>query len=80
METTYCTKIIIFSTRFSCDNLAVEDFVTLPIGEKMLLVGKCFVWARFRQYIYDLLPVCGGDTKFKLPKTGNSNVLFLASG
>ena len=80
MGTKSCTKIINFSTRFSCDDLAVEDFVTLPIGEKILLMGKCFVWERFRQYVYALLPVCGGDTKFKLPKTGNSNVLFLISG
>ena len=29
-----CTKILIFSTRFSCQNLAVEDFVTLFMGKK----------------------------------------------
>ena len=57
MGTKSCTKIINFSTRFSCDDLAVEDFVTLPIGEKILLMGKCFVWERFRQYVYALLPV-----------------------
>ena len=29
MGTKSCTKILNFSTRFSCENLAVEDFVTL---------------------------------------------------
>ena len=29
-----CTKILNFSTRFSCENLAVEDFVTLLMGKK----------------------------------------------
>ena len=27
-------KILKFSTRFSCENLAVEDFVTLFMGKK----------------------------------------------
>ena len=27
-------KNLIFSTRFSCQNLAVEDFVTLAMGKK----------------------------------------------
>ena len=34
MGTKSCTKILIFSTRFSCENLAVEDFVTLFMGKK----------------------------------------------
>ena len=34
MGTKSCTKILIFSTRFSCENLAVEDFVTLLMGKK----------------------------------------------
>ena len=34
MGTTSCTKILNFSTRFSCENLAVEDFVTLLMGKK----------------------------------------------
>ena len=34
MGTKSCTKILIFSTRFSCENLAVEDFVTLFVGKK----------------------------------------------
>ena len=29
MGTKSCTKILNFSTRFSCENLDVEDFVTL---------------------------------------------------
>ena len=34
MGTKSCTKILNFSTRFSCENLAVEDFVTLLMGKK----------------------------------------------
>ena len=45
MGTKSCTKILNFSTRFSCENLAVEDFVTLLYGEKILLMGKSYVWA-----------------------------------
>ena len=39
-------------------------------------MGNCFVWACFRQtgLVYALL--CGGDTKFKVPKAGNGNVFF----
>ena len=48
-------------------------------GGKVLLMGKCFVWAHgFDKLVYAL--ICGGDTKFKLPKAGNGNVFFLASG
>ena len=34
MGTKSCTKILNFSTRFSCENLAVEDFVTLLMRKK----------------------------------------------
>ena len=34
MGTKSCTKILNFSTRFSCENLAIEDFVTLLMGKK----------------------------------------------
>ena len=33
MGTKSCTKILNFSTRFSCENLAFEDFVTLFMGK-----------------------------------------------
>ena len=33
MGTKSCTEISIFSTRFSCENLAVENFVTLVMGK-----------------------------------------------
>ena len=42
MGTKSCTKILNFSTRFSCENLAVEDFVTLLMGKndgEMLCLG-----------------------------------------
>ena len=34
MGTKSCTKIFTFSIRFSCENLADEDFVTLVMGKK----------------------------------------------
>ena len=34
MVTKSCTKILNFSTRFSCQHFAVEDLVTLPMGKK----------------------------------------------
>ena len=36
MGTKSCTKILNFSTRFSCENLAVEDFVTLLMGKNLV--------------------------------------------
>ena len=44
MGTKSCAKILNFSTTFSCENLAVEDFVTLFMGKKnadgeMLFLG-----------------------------------------
>ena len=48
METKSCTKILIFSAKFSCENLAVEDFVTLLQG-KNLVDGEMFFLAWFRQ-------------------------------
>ena len=46
--------------------------------EKILLMGKCFVWNGFDKLVYALL--CGGDTKFNMPKAGNGNVFFPTSG
>ena len=34
MGTKSCTKILIFSTRFSCENVAVDYFVTFFMGKK----------------------------------------------
>ena len=56
MGTKYCTKILIFSTRFSCEDLAVEDFVTLLIWGKnlvdveMLCLGM--IWADLYMLFY----------------------------
>ena len=41
MGTKSCTKILNFSTRFSCR----RRFRNAPYGEKILLMGKCYVWA-----------------------------------
>ena len=67
MGTKSCTKIFNFSTRFSCEHLAVEDFVTL-LWRKNLVDGEMFCLG--------MALLCGGDTKFKLPKAGNGNVFF----
>ena len=70
MGTKSCTKIFNFSTRFS----SVEDFVTLLIGKKSCWWGNLMFGHDFGILVYALL--CGGDTKFKLPKAGNGNVFF----
>ena len=62
MGTKSCTKILNFWTRFSCENLAVEDFVTLLMGEKPWWENVMF-GHNFGILVYALL--CGGDTKFK---------------
>ena len=36
MVTKSCTKILNFSTKFSCQQLAVEDFVTLLMGKRLI--------------------------------------------
>ena len=53
MGTKSCTKILIFSTRFSCENLAVEDFVTLLMG-KNLVDGENFMFGMISEYLYML--------------------------
>ena len=60
-----CTKISNYPTRFSCENFAVEDFVTLFMVET--LVDRrifCLSMASTKLYqLYALL--CGGDTIIK---------------
>ena len=70
MGTKSCTKIL----KFSSENLAVEDFVTLLMGKKSCCWGNLMFGHNFGILVYALL--CGGDTKFKLPKAGNGNVFF----
>ena len=53
MGTKSCTKILIFSTRFSCENLAVEDFVTLLMG-KNLVDGEILCLGMISEYLYML--------------------------
>ena len=40
MVTKSCTKILIFSTRFSCQHFSVEYFVTLFMGKKSCRWGN----------------------------------------
>ena len=40
MVTKSCTKILNFSTKFSCKHFAVEDFVRLPMGKKSCRWGN----------------------------------------
>ena len=77
MGTKSCTKILNFSTRFSWENLAVEDFVTLLLWGKNLVDGEILCLGMISDYLYTRYALsCGGDTKFKLPKAGNGNVFF----
>ena len=64
MVTKSCTKILDFSTRFSCQHFAVEDFVTLFMGKKYCRWGNVVFGHGFDKLVYALL--CGGDTKFKM--------------
>ena len=43
MGTKPCTKILHFSTNFSCEDFAAEDFVTVFYGEKNLLDREMFL-------------------------------------
>ena len=54
----FCAKIIIFSTGFSCENLAVEDFVMLLMGKKSCRWGSFNVMFghHFGILVYALLP------------------------
>ena len=73
MATKSCTKILNFSTRFPCQHFAVKDFVNALYGEKVLSMGKCYVWARFRN-LFRLFYV--GE----IQNFGNDNVFFLDTG
>ena len=53
MGTKSCTKILNFSTRFSCENLDVEDFVTLLMG-KILVDGEILCLGIISAYLYML--------------------------
>ena len=61
MVTKSSTKILKFSTRFSCQHFAVEDFVTLFMEKQC---GNAMFGHGFDKLVLALL--CGGDTKFKL--------------
>ena len=51
MGTKSCTKILNFSTRFSCETFAVEDFVTLLMG-KNLVDGEILCLGMISEYLY----------------------------
>ena len=59
MGTKSCTKILNFSTRLSCENLDVEDFVTLLMGKKSCWWGNLMFGHNFGILVYALL--CGGE-------------------
>ena len=56
-----CTKILIFSTRFSCENLAVEDFVTLL--KNIVDVCVCVVFSSHSFWTSSSLDVPAGVTQ-----------------
>ena len=68
-------KVLIFSTRFSCENLAVEDFVTLLMG-KNLVDGEMLCLGMISAYLYMLFYAGEIQNSNKLPKAGNGNVFF----
>ena len=68
-------EYINFSTRFSCEYFAAEDFVAVFMGEKSFWLGNVWFGHGFDILLQALL--CGGDTKFKFPKAGNGDVFFL---
>ena len=74
MATKSCTKILNFSTRFSCQHFAVEDFALYFVDGEMLCLGT--VSTNLLRLFY----AGGRDTKFELPKDGNGNVFFLDTG
>ena len=78
MGTKSCKKVFNFSTKFSCKNLAVEDrFRNARYGEKILMWEMfCLGMVSTNLYTWYAL-LCGGYTKFKLPKAGNGKVFFL---
>ena len=51
MGTKSCTKILNFSTRFSCENFAVEDFV---LWGKNLVDGEILCLGMISEYLYML--------------------------
>ena len=74
MATKSRTKILNFSTRFSCKHFAVEDFVKLPMGKKSCRWGNVMFGHSFDKLVQALL--WGGDTKFKLQKAGRTPEYF----
>ena len=70
MGTKSCTKILNFSTRFSCENLAVEDFVTLLMG-KNLVDGEMLCLGIISAYLYMLF--YAGEIQ---NSNGSGNVFF----
>ena len=79
MGTKSCTKILNFSTRFSCENLAVEDFVTLLMGKKYCWWGNVMFGHNFG--ILVMLFYAGEiQNSNELPKAGNGNVFFPNTG
>ena len=76
MVTKSCTKILNFSTRFSCQHFAVEDLATLFISS----MRKCYVWAQFRQTCLGSSMRAGEIQNLNCRKDGNGNVFFLDTG
>ena len=74
----YGNKILYKNLKFF-DKIFVQKscrrrFRNTPYGEKILLWENLMFGHDFGILVYALL--CGGDTKFKLPKAGNGNVFF----
>ena len=75
MGTKSCTKILNFLTRFSCENVAIEDFVTLLMGKKSC-DGEMLCLGIISAYLYMLFYAGEIQNSNKLPPAGNGDVFF----
>ena len=73
MGTKSCTKTLNFSTRFSCENLDVEDFVTLLMG-KNLVDGEILCLGIISAYLYMLF--YAGEIQIQIAEGWKCNVFF----
>ena len=78
MGTKSCTKILLFPTIFSCENLAVKDFVTLLMG-KNLVDGEMLCLGMISEYLY-MLFYAGEIQNSKCRRLEMATYFFLTRG
>ena len=80
MGTKSCTKILNFSTRFSCENLALEDFVTLLMGKKSCRWGNLMFGHDFGILVYHILFYAGEIQNSHCRRLEMATYFFLTRG